>query len=122
EFGYRIKLLGVARRMENQIDQKVHPAMVRTRAALANVSGAANGVLVDAGEAGSFFFSGRGAGEAPTASAVIADIVEAARGGPSPVFGRPAAGLARAEWADGRQPVSPWYLRFEVLDVPGVLA
>ena len=45
---------------------------------LANVSGAANGVLVDAGEAGSFFFSGRGAGEAPTASAVVADIVEAA--------------------------------------------
>ena len=100
--------------------------MVRVRAALANVSGAANGVLVDAGEAGSFFFSGRGAGEAPTASAVIADIVEAAAGGPaesfSSVFGRPAASLARLEAADGKQSVSAWYLRFEVLDVPGVLA
>jgi homoserine dehydrogenase len=124
EFGFRIKLLGVARRVGSKIDQKVHPAMVRSRAALANVSGAANGVLVDAGEAGSFFFSGRGAGEAPTASAVIADIVEAAsessRG--SPVFGRPAASLARLDPADGKAWVSPWYLRFEVLDVPGVLA
>lgn len=98
--------------------------MVRSRSALANVSGPANGVLVDAGEAGSFFFSGRGAGEAPTASAVIADIVEAASEGSraSPVFGRPAKGLARLEPADGKALVSPWYLRFEVLDVPGVLA
>jgi len=122
EFGFRIKLLGVARRMGNKIDQKVHPAMVRIRSSLANVSGAANGVLVDAGEAGSFFFSGRGAGEAPTASAVIADIVEAASGAPSPVFGRPAASLARLDPADGKEAVSSWYLRFEVLDVPGVLA
>ena len=122
EFGYRIKLLGIARRMGNQIDQKVQPAMVRVRSALANVSGAANGVLVDAGEAGSFFFSGRGAGEAPTASAVIADIVEAATGAPSFVFGRPAASLKPLDPADGSKAVSPWYLRFEVLDVPGVLA
>jgi homoserine dehydrogenase len=127
EFGYRIKLLGVARRIVaeeggDKIDQKVHPSMVKVRSALANVAGAANGVLVDAGEAGSFFFSGRGAGEAPTASAVIADIVEAASGVPSPVFGRPAAALARLDPADGKQAVSPWYLRFEVLDVPGVLA
>jgi homoserine dehydrogenase len=122
EFGFRIKLLGVARKVGEKIDQKVHPAMVRARSALANVSGAANGVLVDAGEAGSFFFSGRGAGEAPTASAVIADIVEAASGGPSPVFGQPAGGLKKLEPADGKQAVSAWYLRFEVLDVPGVLA
>jgi homoserine dehydrogenase len=122
EFGFRIKLLGVAKRMGGKIDQKVHPAMVRARSALANVSGAANGVLVDAGEAGSFFFSGRGAGEAPTASAVIADIVEAARGAPSPVFGRPASSLVKLDAADGKQAVSSWYLRFEVLDVPGVLA
>jgi homoserine dehydrogenase len=126
EFGFRIKLLGVARRMGGQdrtkIDQQVHPAMVRVRSALANVSGAANGVLVDAGEAGSFFFSGRGAGEAPTASAVIADIVEAASGVVSPVFGRPASSLTKLDPADGKQAVSSWYLRFEVLDVPGVLA
>lgn len=122
EFGFRIKLLGVARKLDGKIDQKVHPVLVRARSSLANVSGAANGVLVDAGEAGSFFFSGRGAGEAPTASAVIADIVEAASGSPTPVFGRPASSLARLDPADGKQAVSSWYLRFEVLDVPGVLA
>ena len=122
EFGFRIKLLGVARRMGGTIDQKVHPAMVRARSPLASVSGAANGVMVDAGEAGSFFFSGRGAGEAPTASAVIADIVEAASGAISPVFGRPASSLQSLKPADGKAAVSPWYLRFEVLDVPGVLA
>jgi homoserine dehydrogenase len=122
EFGYRIKLLGVARKVGDAIDQKVHPAMVQKRAPLANVSGAANGVMVEAGEAGSFFFSGRGAGEAPTASAVIADIVEAASGAISPVFGRPASSLQSLKPADGKAAVSPWYLRFEVLDVPGVLA
>ncbi len=122
EFGFRIKLLGVARKLDGKIDQKVHPVLVRARSSLANVGGAANGVLVDAGEAGSFFFSGRGAGEAPTASAVIADIVEAACGSPTPVFGRPASSLTRLAPADGKQAVSSWYLRFEVLDVPGVLA
>src|SRR5471032_210498 len=93
EFGFRIKLLGIARRVDGKIDQRVNPAMVRIRSALANVGGAANGVSVNAGEAGTFFFSGRGAGEAPTASAVIADIVEAASGAPGPVFGRPASDL-----------------------------
>ncbi len=122
EFGFRIKLLGTARRVGDCIDQKVQPVLVRASSALASVSGAANGVAVDAGEAGQFFFSGRGAGEAPTASAVIADIVEAASGSPSPVFGRPAATLTSLNPADGKAALSPWYLRFEVLDVPGVLA
>jgi homoserine dehydrogenase len=122
EFGFRIKLLGVARRTASGIDQKVHPAMVRARSPLANVDGAANGILVDAGQAGPFFFSGRGAGEAPTASAVVADLVEIARGGDGPVFGRPAAGLAALAPASSDAAPTPWYLRFEVLDLPGVLA
>jgi homoserine dehydrogenase len=127
EFGFRIKLLGVARRVDDGmgnggIDQKVHPAMVRARSPLANVDGAANAVLVDAGAAGPFFFSGRGAGAAPTASAVISDIVEVASGKPGPVFGQPAASLAPLKAAAPGAAVSPWYLRFEVLDLPGVLA
>jgi homoserine dehydrogenase len=122
EFGFRIKLLGVARRTASGIDQKVHPAMVRMRSPLANVDGAANGVLVDAGDAGPFFFSGRGAGEAPTASAVVADLVEIARGTHTPVFGRPAATLAVLKPASVDAAPQPWYLRFEVLDLPGVLA
>jgi homoserine dehydrogenase len=128
EFGFRIKLLGVARQTYDKngvgsgIDQRVHPAMVRARTPLANVDGAANGVVVDASAAGSFFFSGRGAGEAPTASAVVSDIVEIARGSFGPVFGRPASSLKALTPADPGATQSPWYLRFEVLDVPGVLA
>lgn len=122
EFGFRIKLLGVARRTSSGIDQKVHPAMVRVRSPLANVDGAANGVLVDAGEAGPFFFSGRGAGEAPTASSVVADLVEIARGTYTPVFGRPASSLMSLKPASADAAPQPWYLRFEVLDLPGVLA
>jgi len=122
EFGYRIKLLGVARRTANGVEQKVSPSMVRARSPLANVDGAQNGVMVDAGAAGPFFFSGRGAGEAPTASAVISDIVEAAAGAFRPAFGRPATQLATLKPAPAGAGVSPWYLRFEVLDVPGVLA
>jgi homoserine dehydrogenase len=127
EFGFRIKLLGVARRtIDSQgrcgIVQGVHPAMVRARSPLANVDGAANAVLVDAGAAGPYFFSGRGAGEAPTASAVVSDLVEIARGSMTPVFGRPAKGLMPLAAADAGSTLSPWYLRFEVLDVPGVLA
>jgi homoserine dehydrogenase len=91
EFGFRIKLLGVARRTPSGILQGVYPAMVRARSPLANVDGAANGVVVDAGAAGPFFFSGRGAGEAPTASAVVSDLVEIARGSFTPVFGWPAS-------------------------------
>jgi homoserine dehydrogenase len=122
EFGFRIKLLGVARQTPSGIDQRVHPAMVRARTPLANVDGAANGVVVDAGAAGSFFFSGRGAGEAPTASAVVSDIVEIARGSFGPVFGRPASSLKPLTPADPGAIQSAYYLRFEVLDVPGVLA
>src|SRR5215475_7176419 len=122
EFGFRIKLLGVARRTATGIEQKVHPAMVRARSPLANVDGAANGVLVDAGLAGPFFFSGRGAGEAPTASAVVADLVEIARGSHTPVFGRPASSLQPFKPASAGAALTPWYLRFEVLDLPGVLA
>ena len=122
EFGFRIKLLGVARRTANGIEQKVSPSMVRARSPLANVDGAQNGVMVDAGAPGPFFFSGRGAGEAPTASAVISDIVEAAAGAFRPAFGRPAAQLAALKPAPAGAAISPWYLRFAVQDAPGVLA
>ena len=122
EFGFRIKLLGVARRTASGIVQGVHPAMVRARSPLANVDGAANAVLVDAGAAGPYFFSGRGAGEAPTASAVVSDLVEIARGSCTPVFGRPAGELQKLVAAEVGATQSAWYLRFEVLDVPGVLA
>lgn len=121
EFGFRIKLLGIARRTANGLDQRVQPAMVRAGTPLADVEGAFNAIVADAGAAGPFFFEGRGAGEAPTASAVIADLVDVARGANGPALGRPAATL---KTLSGMPPsrISAFYLRFEVLDVPGVLA
>ncbi len=87
-----------AARRAHGIDQRVQPAMVRLGTPLADVDGASNGVVADAGEAGPFFFEGRGAGEAPTASAVVADLVDIARGSASdPVFGRPARNLRPAQ-------------------------
>jgi homoserine dehydrogenase len=122
EFGYRIKLLGVARRIDGGIDQRVQPAMVRAGTPLADVDGAFNAVSVNAGEAGPFFFEGRGAGEGPTASAVIADLVDIALGSFEPAFGKPARTLAPLRPAAPGAAASAYYLRFEVLDLPGVLA
>ena len=122
EFGYRLKLLGVARKTPNGIEQRVHPAMVRARTPLADVESSFNAVMADAGEAGPFFFEGRGAGQGPTASAVIADIVDVARGAWGPAFGRPAAELTKPTRAPVESRSSAYYLRFQVLDVPGVMA
>ncbi len=126
EFGYRIKLLGIARRIDGGIDQRVQPAMVRLGTPLADVDGPFNAVAAEdaAGEAGPFFFEGRGAGEGPTASAVIADLVDIALGSFEPAFGKPACQYAGAPLVPARAPApsSAYYLRFEVLDMHGVLA
>jgi homoserine dehydrogenase len=122
EFGCRIKLLGVARRVGDTVDQRVNPAMVRLGTPLADVEGVFNAVVADAGEAGPYFFEGRGAGAAPTASAVIADIVDIARGARGPAFGRPAAKLKPLDPAPAAARSCAYYLRIQVLDVPGVLA
>ncbi|MDE2466730.1 MAG: homoserine dehydrogenase, partial [Alphaproteobacteria bacterium] len=110
EFGFRIKLLGVARQTAQGLDQRVQPAMVRAGTPLADVEGPFNAILADAGEAGPFFFEGRGAGEAPTASAVIADLVDIARGTHGAPFGRPAASL-KAVGGEVPDRVSAYYLR-----------
>ncbi|MGQ0740818.1 MAG: homoserine dehydrogenase [Alphaproteobacteria bacterium] len=122
EFGYRIKLLGIARRRDDGIEQRVYPAMVRAGTPLADVEGSFNAVVVDVSEAGPFFFEGRGAGEGPTASAVIADLVDVARQNTGPVFGRPAVELSKPTQAPPDAHTSPYCLRFQVLDAPGVMA
>jgi homoserine dehydrogenase len=122
EFGYRIKLLGIARRTAHGIDQRVQPAMVKAGTPLADVDGVFNAVMANAGPAGRYFFEGRGAGEAPTALSVVADLVDIARGNFGPSFGRPAATLKPLPPSDPGAAVAAYYLRFEVLDVPGVLA
>ena len=122
EFGFRIKLLGIARRTGQGIDQRVQPAMVKAGTPLADVDGVFNAVMANAGPAGRYFFEGRGAGEAPTALSVVADLVDIARGNFGPAFGRPAPTLKPLVPADPGAAISAYYLRFEVLDVPGVLA
>jgi homoserine dehydrogenase len=122
EFGYRIKLLGIAKKTPQGIDQRVQPAMVKAGTPLGDVDGAFNAVVADAGAAGPFFFEGRGAGEAPTANAVIADLVDIARGDIGFAFGIPAGELITLPQAPTGSAVSAFYLRFQVLDVPGVLA
>ena len=122
EFGFRIKLLGIARRTPQGIDQRVRPSMVKAGTPLADVDGVFNAVMANAGPAGRFFFEGRGAGEAPTALSVVADLVDLARGNFGPSFGWPAATLRPLTPSDPGMASSAYYLRFEVLDVPGVLA
>ena len=122
EFGYRIKLLGVARRNGQQLDQRVGPAMVKIATPLADVDGVFNAVVVHVASAGPFIFEGRGAGEEPTTSAVIADIVDIARGANGPAFGRPARDLEPVVSAPGDACRSPFYVRFALLDAPGALA
>ena len=122
EFGFRIKLLGIARRTNLGIDQRVQPSMVKAGTPLADVDGVFNAVMANAGPAGRYFFEGRGAGEAPTAMSVIADLVDIARGNFGPAFGRPASTLKPLKPSDPGAAISAYYLRFEVLDVPGVLA
>ena len=122
EFGYRIKLLGIARRTANGIEQLVNPAMVKAGTPLADVEASFNAVAADAGEAGTFFFQGRGAGRGPTTSAVITDLVDVARGAFGPTFGRPAAELKAPQREPSEARMSAYYLRFQVLDVPGVMA
>ena len=122
EFGFRIKLLGIAKKTPQGIDQRVQPAMVRAGTPLGDVDGAFNAVVADAGPDGPYFFEGRGAGEAPTANAVIADLLDIARGDIGFAFGIPAGELITLPPAPVGSAVSAFYLRFQVLDVPGVLA
>ena len=122
ELGYRIKLLGIARRTAHGIEQRVHPCMIPQAAPLARVEGVFNAVVAEGDSVGTTVFAGRGAGAGPTASAVVADIVDLARGLRLPVFAAPAARLAPAETAAMERHAGPYYLRLVVVDRPGVIA
>ncbi|HCY48602.1 MAG TPA: homoserine dehydrogenase, partial [Alphaproteobacteria bacterium] len=76
ELGYRLKLLGIARRNPAGLEQRVHLAMVPEHEPLANVDGVFNAVMLDAEPVGRIMIDGRGAGEGPTASAVVADMAD----------------------------------------------
>jgi homoserine dehydrogenase len=122
ELGYRIKLLGLARQTEHGIEQRVHPCMVPMDAPIAHVEGVFNAVVAEGDFVGKTLFQGRGAGAGPTASAVVADLVDIARGVRLPVFSVPAAKLARLPAAPMERHNGAYYVRLMVLDRPGVIA
>ena len=122
QLGYRIKLLGVARMTADGLEQRMHPCMVPVSAPIGQVEGVFNGVVVEGDQVGAVVHEGRGAGAGPTASAVVGDIVDVARGAVLPTFGVPAATLADHAIAPMSAHAGSYYIRLMVLDVPGVLA
>lgn len=122
EFGYRIKLLGIAERTEEGVRQRVHPCMVAKHAPIAQVEGVFNAVMAEGDAVGTTLHYGRGAGAGPTASAVIGDVVDIASGRGAPVFGRPADALVANRQAPWETMRGGYYVRLMVIDRPGVLA
>ena len=122
ELGYRVKLLGVSRASDAGIEQSVHPCMVPERAAIAHVDGVLNAVVVDGDYVGTTTFEGPGAGAGPTASAVVADLVDISRGLVLPTFGLPVSQLSARSKASPGSHVGSYYIRLMVVDRPGVIA
>jgi homoserine dehydrogenase len=120
ELDCRIKLLGVAQRGAKGVAQRVGPCLVPTSSPLAEVDGVLNAVFLRGDFVGDVMLSGRGAGAEPTASAVVADIIDIARGHRLPAFGCPAGQLQKSGVAV--LPPSRHYIRLQVMDKPGVVA
>ncbi|MFZ3035330.1 MAG: homoserine dehydrogenase [Parvibaculum sp.] len=122
DFGYKIKLLGIATRGVGGIDQRVHPTLVPTGSPLAAVSGVFNAVAIEGDRVGLLVLEGRGAGEGPTASAVLSDMVDVARGLVMPPFIVPTDHLKAPAKANVEKRNSPYYLRFNAADRAGSMA
>jgi len=122
ELGFRIKLLGIARLTDHGLEQRVHPCMVRRETPIAAVEGVFNGVVAEGDFVGQLMLEGRGAGAGPTASAVVADIVDIATGRRVLPFGVPTAALERLPGAPMERHQGAYYIRLMVKDQPGVIA
>lgn len=122
ELGYRIKLLGLARRTAHGIEQRVHPCMIPLGSAIAEVNGVTNAVVAVGNYSGETMFQGPGAGAGPTASAVIADIVDIARNLILPPFASPSSVLDYAPASPMALHEGAYYVRLTVVDQPGVMA
>lgn len=121
-FGYRIKLLGIAWNDQGKVGQVVEPCLVPEQSALGKVEGSQNAVFVEGDFVGNGLLTGPGAGKGPTASAVVADIMDLARGARVPAFGIPAKDLKSLQPIDLSVLRSRYYVRLTVLDKPGVIA
>jgi len=122
ELGYRIKLLGIARPTAHGVEQRVHACMVPVAAVIAKVDGVYNAVVTNGNFVGQNVVIGRGAGQGPTASAVVSDLMDIARDRILPAFSAPAESLKKLPAAPAGSHVGPYYLRLMVVDRPGVIA
>jgi homoserine dehydrogenase len=122
ELGFRIKLIGHARMTDHGLEQRVTPAMVPLNSPIAHTEGVFNAVVVEGDFVGTTLFQGRGAGAGPTASAVVADIIDIARGRQAVTFSVPAAKLAKLPAAPMARHRGAYYIRLMVVDRPGVIA
>jgi homoserine dehydrogenase len=120
ELGYRIKLLGIARRTEAGVEARVHPCLVPVSAPIARVDGVFNAVVAEGDAVGRVMLEGRGAGAGPTASAVVADLIDLARGRVSPNWGQET--LEDIPSVPIGEHLGAYYLRLVVTDRPGVIA
>ena len=121
EMGYRIKLLGVAQETGRGLEQRMTPCLVPADSPLGQLQGGTNMVVLEGDAVGQIVLRGAGAGSGPTASAVMADVLDIARGIRLPVFGQPASTLRAPVPAKSATP-APYYLRMALLDKPGALA
>jgi len=122
ELGFRIKLLGLARPTEHGIEQRVHPCMVPRTTPIASVEGVFNAVMVEGDFCGRIMLEGRGAGAEPTASAVVADLLDIAAERRSPSFAVAAAKLDARPASPMERHRGAYYVRLMVVDRPGVIA
>ena len=121
DMGYRIKLLGVAQMTGRGLEQRMSPCLVPCDSPLGQLEGGTNMVVIEGDAVGQIVLRGAGAGEGPTASAVMSDIIEIARGVRMPVFGQPATTLGSPQPARTAVPAA-YYLRLTLADKPGALA
>jgi homoserine dehydrogenase len=122
ELGYRVKLLGVAVKTPQGIEQRVHPTMVRKDSSIAQVMGVTNAVTIDAEGINPITLVGPGAGGTATASAVLSDIADVARGVRAAPFGRPTAQLTSVRKAPMQRHEGGYYIRLMARDKPGTAA
>ncbi len=122
ELGFKIKLLGVALDTGHGIEQRVHPTMVPADSPIADVHGVFNAVALRGDQVGDLMLEGRGAGEGPTATAVVADVLDIARGFIMPPFGRASSTLVPYERARMRAHEGGYYIAMDVFDRSGAVA
>ncbi|MDC9824328.1 homoserine dehydrogenase [Devosia sp. ZB163] len=122
DLGFKIKLLGIAQRSHDGIDQRVHPTLVPKSSAVAGVDGVLNAVALETDHVHELLLAGPGAGGPPTASSVLSDILDIARGTKVPPLGVPSAELTPYRRAPIREHEGGYYIRLNVRDVPGAFA